>query len=57
MNEYLLQLINTVPILELVEIEATSGESQPKGDSAVVKLIKQSDRDSSAQVNCIACLV
>jgi len=57
-NDYLLRLINNAPILDLVTIDtATSDESQQtisvdSGDNSVVaKLIKQSDRESSAQVN------
>ena len=56
MNEYLLRLINTAPILELVEIDVTSDEGQATAsidtddESVAAKLIKQCDKDSSAQV-------
>jgi len=54
-NDYLLQLINTAPILDLVATDTASDENHPtvdaENDSVVAKLIKQSDRESSAQVN------
>jgi len=57
MNDYLLRLINTAPILDLVIIDTTSDESRSaigvdtEDDFVVANLIKQCNRESSAQVN------
>ena len=58
-NKYLLQLINTAPILELIEVNVEAPLSQIQNasvvgdgnDSLAAKLIKQADKDSSPQVS------